>query len=232
MKTYNTYGLTIKVEDGLLNQALQGRLEGEGWENSEIKATEKIPKDSVVLELGGCIGITAAVLNKRLSNPEAHVVIEPNPELAPSLLRIKADNKCKYHIRTCVVSLNKGVVDFSLHPDHIMGGRLGKSRNWKHVRVEQLTIKDIEKIYDLNFNCLIMDVEGAEYGLFDSGTEPPYSDVCWLHNNYFTKFKTIMIEFHDVSSMRKRCNNIMKTIESAGYTNEDLGNGVRLFKKI
>tara|TARA_Y100000593_G_C4284060_1_gene324395 strand:- start:125 stop:832 length:708 start_codon:yes stop_codon:yes gene_type:complete len=224
MKIYKAYGLTIKAQYGLLNRDLERRLEREVWEKEEISAIQHIPKESVVLELGGCIGITANLLNKHLSNPQNHVVVEPNPELTPTMLRVRDDNKSQFKMRNCLVGLSSGSETFSLHPNHIMGGRLGGVANWKNIQVEKLTIQELEEIYDLKFDCLIMDVEGAEYDLF--------LDVDgWLKGDYFTKFNSIMIEFHNTGAEISRCKQIMDAIQSAGYTNTDLGDGVRLFKK-
>ena len=225
MNIYETYGLRVKLEYGSIDNTLARWLNEDTWEQQEISAIPKIPKDSTVLELGGCIGITANVLNRELENPEKHVVVEPNPKLMAPMLRIRDDNGGKFQIRNCVIGIAPGSETFSFHPtEHITAGRVGNVGNWQNVQVEKLTIDDLEKIYNINFDCLVMDVEGAEYELFNPVTG-------WLKDDYFTKFRTIMIEFHNTGAELPRCQAIMDAIENAGYTNEDLGDAVRLFKK-
>lgn len=188
METYNTFGFTINITDStLLNEDLKNRLRTNVWEENEVRAAKYISENACVLELGGCLGIASLAINKRLANPKAHIVLEPNPKLIPHMERIRDDNGCQYEIVQSFISTVNETMPFSLHPNHIMGGQLGSRPGYEEVVCESTTTKDLEEKYNLTFDTIIMDIEHGEYILHKQG---------FFDKKNLSNIKFLMIELH------------------------------------
>ena len=88
----------------LSDNQMGGRMKLGKYEVEEIKLLELIPDINrlSVLELGGCLGVVSVILNKKLDNPEKHIVIEANPKL------IKYLEHNKYHYKKNLIdNINK-----------------------------------------------------------------------------------------------------------------------------
>lgn len=111
------------------------------YEIEERALLEKhIPSNASVLELGGRIGVTSCVINKKLHDPHKHTVIDIDPRWEKYLEMNRKENDCQFNI-VC-----GQVVDTS-HVNYI-------HRLWR--KEKTLNIKDYE------FDTLVCDIEGAE----------------------------------------------------------------------
>lgn len=188
METYNTFGFTINItDDRLLSNELKQRLINNVWEENEVEAAKYVSEDANVLELGGCLGIASIAINKRLKDSKRHVVLEPNPKLIPHMERIRDDNNCGYSIVGSFLSTKDEVQDFSLHPTHIMGGKLGRIGGYQIEKIQSKTIKGLEKEHDIVFDAIVMDIEHGEYILYDQG---------FFTKEHLPNINFIMIELH------------------------------------
>ena len=189
MEHYDAYGLNINIEDdNLLNNDLKNRLRTEVWERDEVDAVRFIDPESCVLELGGCIGITSVVLNKKLKDPNKHVVLEPNHKLIPVMEKIRDDNNAHFNIVNSCLLTEEVDVRFSLHPHHVMAGQLGALPGWESTIKTSTTMGTLEERFALQFDTIVMDIEHGEYVLHE--------------NNFFSKegmqnIKFLMIELHN-----------------------------------
>lgn len=116
-----------------------------------------------VLELGACLGIVSCVTNRLLADRRAHVVVEGNPMLIPTIHRNRQLNDCQFLVENCAASVKEDVT-FYLHPVWVVGGTTQRESNLP-VRVPGRSIGDLTKRYG-PFTALIIDVEGSEYDLF------------------------------------------------------------------
>jgi FkbM family methyltransferase len=156
-------------------------------EEDEKQSIDKyLNPNAVVLELGGCLGIISCYINEKLINKKNHVVLEANPSLIGYLIKNRDLNNYSFLIKNKVIS-NSDFIDFhiakSIHSSSIKNKTL-----IKHT-IEGITIKNLEKECSLNFDTLIMDIEGAELEL--------------ILNTKFDELSihTIIFELHDFNKM-------------------------------
>ena len=163
------------------------------YEKQEIKAIKKYLKPNMkVLEVGGSLGITSVIANSILKNSDKHFVLEANPKLIENLKFNKSQNKSKFTIINKPISSLEKEVIFNFN-DISLGGSINnknqkyneiKHGKYNNLKTKTLTPNLIEEIYDIQFDCLICDIEGEEYNLL--------LDLV----NYFKKYRLMIIEFH------------------------------------
>jgi FkbM family methyltransferase len=192
---YKIFGLDVNIDNPkLLNYDLKTRLTRQTWEYEEINSLDHIAEDACVLEVGACIGVVSSVLNKRLKVKNNQVSVEANPYLIEQLTRTKNDNRCQFHIVNAFIDTDINTQTFSIHPNHIMGGRLGTHANYETVKIESITIEALSEKYNLQFNTLIMDIENGEYALWNKN---------FFTDQYIGGIKTIIIELHSNTNRNK-----------------------------
>lgn len=144
----------------------------------QIMSVIYIKPDDCVLELGGNIGRNSCVISKILNNSENLLVIEPDPINAKHLEENKNINSLNFKIEVAAISktplILKGwdsrpITNTDNIPD---GWNLINTINWE----------DLKNKYNMNFNVLVVDCEGALYYILKD--EP----------NFLNNFKTIIIE--------------------------------------
>ena len=111
-----------------------------------------------VLELGGGVGVVSCMTNKILSDPKAHIVIEANPNLIPTLETNRDRNNCKFKIIQC-------------DPTSSGSGKLFVNKNaWasstikgqgEYINIPTRSWSYINKETGLDPTVLIMDIEGG-----------------------------------------------------------------------
>jgi FkbM family methyltransferase len=176
---YRTNGLTFDIPTKHSTRAMRGKFAADTYELPERQLILKhLPPDSRVLELGGCIGVVSCLTNSLLTDPHAHVVVEANPFLIPFLERNRDANGAKFSVENCVVSrATEAILSLAADMDSSKLGDQG-------VTVPGRCCEDIEALYQLSFDTLIMDIEGAE-------SEFIRDNIVLLKN-----MKLIVIEFH------------------------------------
>jgi FkbM family methyltransferase len=163
-----------------------------GYEKPErLLISKYLPADSTVLELGGCIGVVSCIINKKLAFPNNHIVIEPNKNIVPHLMENRNSNACKFIIENCLISKYKNV-SFTIHPNMLLSG-INKA-DGEVVECLSTTPEELEKKYEIDFNFIVMDIEGDEQNFI-----PEFED--YLSKN----IKAIIFEEHpDVVSLETR----------------------------
>lgn len=150
-----------------LTDEQMGRRLDEGWyEAEEISLLNLIPgiENSSILELGGCLGVVSVITNSKLKNKQNHVVVEANPKLIPYLENNKRINDCEFNILNAMISTTSDGVFYSY--DKFVAGSAhrtdNKEKNKTKHTVDVMVYEDVEDKYNLNFDVLIIDIEGGE----------------------------------------------------------------------
>tara|TARA_B100001094_G_C18191150_1_gene807320 strand:- start:244 stop:1383 length:1140 start_codon:yes stop_codon:yes gene_type:complete len=121
------------------------------------KAKTWISKNDIVLELGGRYGTVSHIINKKLNNPNNHVVVEPDERAWRCLENNRNSNSCKFHIVKGFISNEK----LSLtNLNAWFGGYGSHSIKDNSSNTPNYTLADIKNKYNLNFNTLFADCEG------------------------------------------------------------------------
>ena len=163
MKTYKQNGLNIHIPLELTNFIFRGRFALNRYEVQEAKYISKyLPSNSKVLELGSCIGYISCLINQVLINKENHVTLEANPNLIKWIKKNRDINNCSFHIENSIISAESENI-FYIH-DLIVGGS-NKRKTPNKRKIDGVSIDFLEKKYDIEFDTLIMDIEGGELDL-------------------------------------------------------------------
>ena len=160
----------IKYNSEDFKKIILTRLENNEWEKEESKIVNYLSDDSIILELGGCIGYLSCLMNKVINNE--HFVLEANPKLISTLNKNKKINGCDFKIINSVLIEDENIktVKFNIDNRSILGSsieELPKGRLLEEVILPTITIDQIERNNNINFNVLVCDIEGSEYDLFD-----------------------------------------------------------------
>jgi FkbM family methyltransferase len=143
-----------------------------------------IKPDDCVLEIGGNIGRNSCVISKILNNSNNLLVIESDPLSVSKLEENKNINSLNFKIEGSAISKvpliqnewnTKPIID-NLIPDE-----------WKIINT--ITWNDLKQKYNMNFNVLVADCEGALYYILKDEPE------------FLNGFQTILIEndFTDIT---------------------------------
>lgn len=150
-------------------------------EPERILLKKCVAPSAKVLELGACIGVVSCTTNKMLQNPENHVVVEANPLLINTLTENRDANKCKFKITNVLISPEKEN-DFYIGDNMVASSLIAK--NGRKVTVAGVSFQDIEQEYNIEFDTLIMDIEGAEYNIIKNNID------------FIKKLKVVFMENH------------------------------------
>lgn len=158
-----------------------------------------------LIEIGGSIGGVACLTNKMLSNPEAHVVVECNPFVLPTLEENRVLNGCKFAIESRALAYDAETISFNVVMDHFMKGALGGSEGQK-VTVETVTLAEIVRTHKFEAFNLISDSEGAEVDMVDN-------EAALLRDHA----KVILLETHAAARGPAAISGMIAKLESLGF---------------
>jgi len=159
-KTYKVEGLDLVIPFDLTNIKFRGQFPINFYEKQERRYLKQyLPKDACVLEMGGCLGVVSCLTNRLLDNPTQHVVVEANPNVVPTIEANKARNNCGFHIENCMVS-NNPVNEFFLGKSILMSSN--RRQSMQKISIAGKTVAQLEQEHNLNFDTVIMDIEGGE----------------------------------------------------------------------
>jgi len=134
------------------------------YERKERKAIRSFLDPSLpVIELGASIGVVSCITNKKLKNPQKHVVVEANPELIPLLTANRGLNDCSFTIINKASGYGSKEAVFYLH-ERFASGSMHRVTD-KAISVPTTTLADIFSEYHFEYANLICDIEGGELDL-------------------------------------------------------------------
>jgi FkbM family methyltransferase len=167
------------------------------------------PEDSV-LEYGACIGVVSCTTNKLLNSNSKHIVIEGNPLLISSIAKNRVLNDCTFVLINGVAAAERGLIPFHIHPEFIVGG---STRDVGSVvfQVEGFPLAvAIERFGE--FGVLILDVEGGELELLESGARE------------IGTFRIVIVEMHRFAYQEAGLLRCREILTHAGFQSvEQLG---------
>lgn len=135
------------------------------FEKDEQTLVKKyIPADGKVLELGARYGTVSCVLSQILNLP--HVAVEPDTNVIQALEKNRENNGGKFHIFNGVVSKKNFSIKF-------IDKSLDPSGYGTHTvlsdtpSLNTLSLEELQKKYDIEFDCLVADCEGFLFQFFE-----------------------------------------------------------------
>jgi FkbM family methyltransferase len=124
----------------------------------QLLVTRYLTGDEIVLELGGQIGRNSLIISSLLKNQKNHVVLEIDPVIVNMLKENRDINNLNFYIEGAALSKRKLIAK---------EGRTYPSDELKpnHTLVNTISWEELINKYNLNFDTLVLDCEGAFYSL-------------------------------------------------------------------
>jgi FkbM family methyltransferase len=123
--------------------------------DEQEQAFKYIEPTDVVLELGGRYGTVSAVINYKLNNKKNHVVVEPDENIVPTLIKNRELNNSGYYILSKVISnSNKKKIESGYSTHYVDSNDNDKTNNI-------ISYEDFKKKFPLDFNVIVADCEGC-----------------------------------------------------------------------
>jgi FkbM family methyltransferase len=158
-------GVTIQLDNRLLLPYFKGMIIAGIYEKGERQIIQKyLPVDEPVIELGASIGVVSCVVNRKLTSPDQHVVVEASPDLIPTLKKNRDTNGCQFTIIEAAIAYGSDSVTFFSNGLSLVGSLYGKGRN---MEVPTRTLQSIAEGAGFHHFTLICDIEGSEIGLLE-----------------------------------------------------------------
>ncbi|MFK4770533.1 capsular polysaccharide synthesis protein [Rhizobium sp. ZW T2_16] len=165
-----TTGVKLRYNADLMTEHQAARVKAGRFESKEIQAASSVLKGGErILELGGGFGIVSATICKTKS-PQSYNIIEANPSLVPAINDAHELNDLKVAtVHNCIATsdaeaIERGFYDFNIGKS-LLGSsihNIGQTRTT--VRVPAVPLQKF--LDDLQPQVIIIDIEGAELGLF------------------------------------------------------------------
>lgn len=163
-KTVSLDGCQFQLR-GLPDTYMKLELLTGGYEQPERRAVRRyIRAEWPVIELGGCFGVVACITNRLLTNPKAHVVVEPNPSVIPYLRSNREANRCSFKVDNRALAYDEPSVTFRPSLD-FWGSSLHHDGGQQPVSVPATRLSQILREEGFERFALICDIEGQEYEL-------------------------------------------------------------------
>lgn len=193
----------------MLDKALPGNvvdlLLENNYEAPEREALKKyLDPELPVIELGGCLGIVSCLTNRRLRQPEKHVVVEANPTLVPLLAENRERNGCSFRIVHAALSYGAETINFKVN-DNILASSLNGDEQ-RAVVVSTVTLKLLLEETGFERVTLLCDIEGAELQLVEHELDLLRERV-----------SMIIMELHDRMVGDEPTQRMLKRLESVGF---------------
>jgi FkbM family methyltransferase len=118
-----------------------------------------------VLEIGGNIGRNALLINYILNNSDNYVVLEADEDIAHKLCENRDNNNMNFHIESSALSKRSLITraDIMFNEYVISNSNTIESDDLPegYKRVTSITLDKLNKKYDIKFDTLVIDCEGA-----------------------------------------------------------------------
>jgi len=153
--SYETYNNNNKLNE--LHSKLKINYGSFEEELPEQKMTVRYLKgDEKVLEIGGNIGRNSLIIASILNNNKNLVTLECDENISKQLIENKNLNNLYFHVENSALSLKKIIQKGweTMQSDVLLDGY-----NW----VNTISLEELKNKYNINFDTLILDCEGAFY---------------------------------------------------------------------
>jgi FkbM family methyltransferase len=162
-----------------------------------------------VVEFGGSIGVVSCLTNRKLSDPQRHVVVEANPALVPLLLRNRDRNKCEFEVLPRIVAYGSDRAAFYTNNLNFHISTAVPVATDEHIDVIDIETTDLRSILDqYHFDrcTLICDIEGGESDLLRHESEILKDRVA-----------TLILEVHEWSLGSQRLREMFDELAALGF---------------
>ena len=189
-----------KINELIKNASMNNEYKEELYERSLI--LNFLNKDAKVLEIGGGLGHVSNAISNHLNNKENLIVIEPHKEKANKL-------KEKYRVFNGIISNNKQWFIKSKKEYYVtITNKNMKKENIKDsLEINNITnIKNLEQKFNIKFDTLIVDCEGALPQIMKDNPEL-YNQINMIiieydwYINDCTKWRNNMLKNHNFKSL-------------------------------
>jgi FkbM family methyltransferase len=216
-KALEIRGNTIEIEGcsfGLDSRAIttesKSKFMFNQYERPEREAVRQFVDPALpVVEFGGSIGVVSCLTNRKLRDPQQHVVVEANPELVPLLLRNRDRNRCHFIVLPRLVAYGYEQAPFyASAANFAIGSGTAPERGFE-VRVTSVATIDLRSIVEENRfeRCtVICDIEGGEFDLV-------------RHESQILKerVETLILEVHEWAASKERVIELFRDIAGLGF---------------
>lgn len=198
-------GCKFTLDETLLPANVIDLLLENNYEAPEREALRKyLDPQLPVIELGACVGVVSCLTNRRLRDPERHIVVEANPTLVPLLARNRERNDCRFKIVHAAVSYGAGTINFKVN-DNILASSLHGDEH-RAVEVSTVTLQLLLDEMAFEKATLICDIEGTELQLVEHELDVLRDRV-----------HTIIMELHDRMVGDEPTQRMLEKLESVGF---------------
>ena len=129
-------------------------------EGSRVLIQKYIKPDMKILELGARYGTVSVCLNYLLNDPSKQLLcVDPDITIKDCLAKNRDINNCSFQIFNGTISKKQLYVCYNGCGWETKTYEIPPS-NLKSIKISTLSIDIIQKLYNINFNCLIADCEG------------------------------------------------------------------------
>jgi FkbM family methyltransferase len=193
-----------------------GHMLRETYETCELRALDAVLDPTLpIIECGASIGVVACIVNKRLQDPRAHVVIEANPDVLPLLEHHRRMNGGHFQIVHAAVAYGAADVDFVISGDSLASRLDG---NGRRVVVPATTVAAVADRHHFARFGLLCDIEGAEMQLLDREESTLVTRASW-----------VVLESHATEDGRDQSRDVVRWFTSRGFRHAITQNTVHGF---
>lgn len=148
----------------------------------QLMTTLFLSKEAKVLELGGNFGRNSCVIGSILEDSTNLVTVEPNPEYIPLLQANRDHNGLSFHIEPAAIS-KKPLVQTGWNSKPSAVDVPG------FFRLQIISFADVQKKYNIEFDTLVVDCEGALYDMLLDDPEILTNITTIIIENDFTRLE-------------------------------------------
>jgi FkbM family methyltransferase len=198
-------GCKFTLDEKLLPANVVDLLLENNYEAPEREALKKhLDPELPVIELGGCLGIVSCLTNRRLRQPDKHIVVEANPTLVPLLAENRQRNGCNFRIVNAALSYGVDRITFKVN-DNILASSLNGDEQ-QAVVVSTVNLQLLLDETGFERVTLICDIEGAELQLVEHELDVLRDRV-----------SMIIMELHDRMVGDEPTQQMLERLESVGF---------------
>jgi FkbM family methyltransferase len=204
-KTVKVGDLQLSVNSPAIITSTKYRFWFDNYEKEEREAVKKFLESVCpVIELGGGIGAMACFINKKLTNPKKHIVVEANPNLANLIEENRLINDCNFTVINRVLGYGGNEIPFYIDKIYVSGS--AKRKTSESIVVPAITLKEIIDRYGFDIAALICDIEGSEIELVDREI-----------NTLSEKVNLIIMETHSRITGKEAVEKMLRQLQEQGF---------------
>jgi FkbM family methyltransferase len=163
-KTIVVDGCRFDLSDPLITREAKIALFAGQYEEYERPAIRRfIPRGLPVIELGGGMGVVSCTTNRLLKNPNAHLVVEANPQVLKLAEKHRAMNHCNFTILNAALGYESQEIELYINDFFVYSSSKAKTKN--SIKVKTVTLQELVQELHAGVVSVICDIEGMEVDL-------------------------------------------------------------------